>query len=338
MILIIANARWPGGLSGGDNIYLNFARYWPDVEVWKNPESFRREDLNIIDFTILYIMRIIEGCIHALCCKRKYEFVYSASDFLMDSLPALILKLKGSKWVAGYYLHAPKTNKIYYYSQKFVRFLIRRYADVVCVTNESITLDKKEISVHGGVNLEHAGMSDVPRCYDAVFIGRFHHTKGIKELMQIWDIVQDKRPYSKLAVIGGGDDEEKEFTAWAKKTPGVYLFGYMGKERFEIFKRSKLVLNPSTYNHFSFGPVEAMACGCPMVMFGLPVLYTMGYGGIMIVNTARQFARLVVSYLDSIDNRDKWPEIYARSAHNWAQSWDWSKRAPKVLSEIRGLL
>ena len=150
-IIIIANARWRGGLSGGDNIYLNFARYWGECEVWD------MMDTDFKPFWLCYLYRIWAGCVHALRTQRRYAFVYSASDFLMDSIPALILKLKGNKWAAGYYMHAPKKMSLYWILQQVVRFYTNRWADVTLVTNESMFKDspgRKFIAVHGGVNLE----------------------------------------------------------------------------------------------------------------------------------------------------------------------------------------
>lgn len=330
-ILIIATARWQGGLSGSDNIYFNLSRYWGNCEVWE------MLDLDYRPFIICYIHRIFISCLLAIFESRKFEFVYSASDFYMDLFPAFILKLKGNKWVASYYLHAPKTNKIYWLSQHLARFIIRHFADKVCVTNKSITLKHRhEIEVHGGVNLEHAGEGNSERHFDAVYCGRFHSTKGIKELMQIWDIVLSKKPDARLAVIGGGDDCENEFVDWMDKHPSVKYYGYMGVERFQIYKMSKLVLYPATYNHFSMSPVEAMACGCPMIAFNLPIMKymeeTQGLKGCALIDTmsTEVFAFAILDYLKGRHKQKQ------KEAIEWARTWDWKTRATDILKQIRG--
>lgn len=333
MILIIANARRKGGLSGSDNIYLAFVRYWDFVEVW------HRLEVDFKPFWLCYIWRIIIGCLQALFCFEKYEFVYSASDFWMDALPAWILKLKGNKWAAGYYLNAPRKNKAYLYSQNLMKFFIKHFADTTCMTNERVyeksDLPNSAVFVHGGVDLNYAGLSVEEKIYDAVFIGRFHHTKGIDELMKIWDKVLKCRPSSTLAIIGGGDDKEKDIKAWAERTDGVHLLGYMGIERFDIFKKSKIVLYPSTYDHFSFGPVEAMACGCPMIAFNLSVMAKMeGLKGCALVHDfdTDVFAGAILDYIVG-----RWV-VKSVEAVKYAQTWDWKVRAPKVLEQIRSLI
>ncbi len=325
MILIIANARYKDGLSGSDNIYLHFAEHWKEVEVWD------KLDVDYRPFTICYINRVLVGCCQAIFCGRKYDFVYSASDFWPDSLPALIMKLKGNKWVAGFYLYAPRENKIYYWSQKFTRWLINRFADAVCLTNGSLAwgfTGKKIIEVNGGVDLANAYPSDEGKEFDAVFVGRLHYTKGIDELMQIWDLVLKKKPDAKLAIIGAGDTEEKKLFMWARDKIGVSLFGYMGLDRFHIYRMSKFVLYPTPikYDHFSMGPVEAMACGCPMIAFDLPVMDYIKPRGWYCAKSIEDFAYFITHH--------KYYDLMQRDAIRYAPTWDWKIATVKVLKEI----
>lgn len=333
-ILIIANARRSGGLSGGDNIYENLAKHWGCASVDQLNIDFK-------PFVLCYMWRIVLALFYALRDDSKYSFVYSASDFYMDSLVGLCYKFKGSKWVAGFYLYAPKENKIYYYSQKIAYWLIKKYADVVCITNDSMKwgfMDKKTVSVHGGVDLSLAGLSGAPKIYDAVFCGRIHHSKGIKEMIDIWAKVIKKKPDAKLAIIGDGDMgltyirvcmAKKELT-----TKNIKLLGYMDKERFDIYKQSKMVLYPATVDHFSMAPVEAMACGCPMITFSLDCMNYIKPNGCMIVDTIGEFANAVLAMIESHDNRGNYYLMKSIDAHAWANTWDWEIRTKKITKEI----
>lgn len=321
MILIIANARIKGGLSGSDNIYLNMTRHAGHHRTWE------MMDTDFRPFVLCYIWKIVKACWCALWDFTKYEFVYSASDFWMDSLPALILKLKGNKWVAGFYLFAPRDTFIYYWSQKITIWIINKFADVVCVTNESMfNFDKPMIAVHGGVDLKLAYPSNDMKIFDAVFIGRLHYTKGIDELMRIWDGVLKIKPKARLAVIGDGDTEVEAFKKWLDRTSGVTWFGFLGEDRFDVYRKSKMVLytTPHCYSHFSMGPVEAMACGCPMVAFDIPVMADIKPEGCEICVNRHYFVRVITR-----------GSMKSREATTWARTWDWSTRAPKILKEIR---
>jgi glycosyltransferase involved in cell wall biosynthesis len=329
-ILIIANARWIPGLSGSDIIYMNFKKYWPaDVEVWE------MLDIDFKPFWACYIYRIMRGCFRALLCQEKYAFVYSASDFWMDSIPAVILKLKGNKWVAGFYLYAPRCKPIYYFLQKIVYWLILAFADIVCLTNGSMVYgfkDKKTVEVNGGVDLSLAARDrSLTRHYDAVFCGRIHPSKGINELIEIWKLVRKQKPTAKLALIGDYDlgvGYIKQLLGGADL--GITLFGYMDEARFNIYKQSKVVLYPAKWDHFSMSPVEAMACGCPMVAFDLPVMKYIKPKGVMLAKDIEEYVDFVMLLLNDRDAR------YAlmQSAIAWANTWDWRITTKKVYDQI----
>ncbi len=341
MILIIANARRKGGLSGSDNIYLNLATHWAHTTYIGTIDVVDMMRIDFKPFLACYIWRILLACWYALFDKYKYEFVYSASDFWMDSLPGFIYKLKGNKWVAGFYMVAPKKKFLYWFTQQFARFFINRFADVICVTNETLFCEfpfKEKIAVHGGVDLKLAGPGRNGKYFDAVFVGRLHYTKGIDKLMAIWDSVRLERPKARLAIIGDGDSEREKISDWVKTTgDGVHWFGYKGEGRFEIYKMSKVVLYPvpEEYAHFSMGPVEAMACGCPMIAFNNPIMECMefenGLKGCALVDDDNVSA-FVCAVIDYIDGRYK---LKSQEAIEWAKTWDWGKRAKGILSEIR---
>lgn len=334
MILIIANARIKGGLSGGDNIYLHLAEH-SDAEIWE------LMGVDFKPFFFCYVLKIMLGCRMALCCKKKYEFVYSASDFWMDSLPALILKAKGNKWVAGFYMFAPKKNRIYYYTQKPIKWLIDKFADAVCVTNHTMfDFKKPTVAVHGGVDLADCYPDiSTPKIYDAVFVGRLHYTKGIIDLISIWDLVLERIPNATLAVIGDGDSEAELFKGWAKHTKGVTNFGFLDSERFDIYRKSKMVLYPTPYkySHFSMGPIEAMACGCPLISYDLPEMGVEGLkhkGGCFLVKTRGGFSEAIIETIRNYNSLN----YLIDSAIEYAKTWDWSKRAPLILKQIRSVI
>ena len=318
-------------MSGSDIIYINFKKHWPVyVKTWEMLE------IDFKPFAVCYIWRIVLGCWRALICREQYDFVYSASDFWMDALPALIMKWKGNKWVAGFYLYAPRCKTIYYFLQRVVYWLIKKYADVVCITNGSMVYgfkDKKTVEVNGGVDLSLAGYDSRPRTFDAVFCGRIHPSKGIDELMQIWKLVRKQKPDATLAIIGdydlGLDYIRKQIPA--DDSLGITLYGYLNEERFNVYKISKVVLYPSRWDHFSMAPVEAMACGCPMIAFDLPVMKHMkGLKGCALIDDFKcsTFAYAVLDYLQERYHQKKFEAL------DYAKTWDWEIRCRNVWNEI----
>ncbi len=335
-ILIIANSRFKGGLSGGDAIYESFKKYWPCSIVVRESQEIEYKP-----FVLCYVHRIFRGILQAMFDRNKYDLVYSASDFLPDSLPALVYHFQGFRWVAGFYLKAFKENKIHYYSQKLVKWLIDKFADMVIVTNPTmydIFPNKKKTWINGGIDLSLAGLSNQPKVYDAVFCGRIHPSKGIDELIEIWDLVRRKKPDARLAVIGDGDlgknyIKQQLFRRYGYANyNGMDLLGYMGNERFDIYKKSKVVLYPTPlkYDHFSMAPVEAMACGCPLVCFSTPVIRSLEIQG--------YYAKDIKQFVDYLLVLLEHPEIIkedGKFAYKWAQQYDYKKQSLRVYEEVK---
>lgn len=337
-ILIIANARYKGGLSGSDAIYENFIKHWNNcsITVWSI------SDIDFKPFSLCYIVRIFVSCFMATFEPHKYDFVYTSSDFLPDSLAGFIFKLRGNKWVAGFYLKAFKENKVHYYSQGLVTWIIKKFADMVIVTNPTmypIFPEKKKAWINGGIDLSLAGLSDHPKVYDAVFCGRIHPSKGIDELLQIWDLVREKSPKARLALIGDGDlgveyIRHKLFAKHGRNQyNGIDLLGYMGNERFKVYKLSKVVLYPTPlkYDHFSMAPVEAMACGCPCFSFTIPTVEVLANYIFNHKNDIESIVKEIIFYLECRDVMG----LKIENSINFAQQFDYKKQALRVLEDIR---
>jgi glycosyltransferase involved in cell wall biosynthesis len=318
---------------------------------------------------VFEFIRTIKACIEAIRVKLPNDgktIVYSASNFWPDSIPAWILKtrFKKAKWIAGFYLFPPHPlskespyrgkrtlrGLLYYLLILPVYILVRKQADMVWVTNEldrwkiiddkRLTLDRV-IAVRGGVDTKTPTSMPDPkiRDFDAVFIGRFHPQKGVLELMDIWKMVCEERPGAKLAMIGMGDleDEVRRKVKEYGLKENVFFFGFKdGVEKLEIFKRSKVVVHPATYESGGMAPCEAMACGLPGVSFDLPALRTYYPKGMLKVPcyNLRAFAKSILRLLDDKDLYKK----TAEDALNWAREWDWDNRAYELLRAIEKLV
>ena len=193
-IFILAINNIGKGLSGGDTIWVNLIKQWQNrAQMTLIGSSEAIETLAGRGIARVLIFRcsppyelsnpftkyaIFKNTIYKTYYGVKFVIkhlsmfngiVYSASDFLPDFVPALLIKLfrPKVKWVAGFYLFAPspcdKDNPykydffrgLFFWLQQRVSYpLIKRYADVVCVTS----LPDKEkfpraIVVKGGVNI-----------------------------------------------------------------------------------------------------------------------------------------------------------------------------------------
>lgn len=191
-IYIFALAAHGTGISGGDRIFIEFAKYWSrehsvNIYLWEeglkmcqrqnlsDPAiKFEISKINIKNFLINYLSRIIEGIKLGLTLKLEnssHTIVYSASEFWMDSLPAFLLKIRNPKikWVAAWYQTAPNPlngelglrGLPYWFVQLPIKPLIESYADFVLVNNdnekkvfEKLNKKDKALVVLGAIDLE----------------------------------------------------------------------------------------------------------------------------------------------------------------------------------------
>lgn len=318
-----------------------------------------------------FFKKITGGCLFILN-NRKFvktcSHVYSVSDFYPDSFPAFIVKLlnPGVQWISGFYLFAPAPwardnpykgkdilrGLLYWLSQKPIYWIINKYADIVFVTSEPdrvrfITNKRdwsKVLAIRGGVDISQANeylnsqkvipVSD--RKYDACFMGRFHVQKGVLALIDIWKIVVESRPKATLAMIGNGPLENevaRRLTQYGLEK-NVFLFGFLdGEDKFNIFKQSKIVVHPVTFDSGGMSAAEAMAWRLPGVCFDLDSLktyYPQGMVKVPLFDYAKFSGEIIRLLTDN--------NYYARTADAARDliinQWDWKKQAEGIFKQV----
>jgi glycosyltransferase involved in cell wall biosynthesis len=318
-------------------------------------------------FPILFAAQTLVG----RRCARRLELpsdgqniVVSSSDFLPDSVPSLVLKRRypGITWVAAFYLFAPPIWEwiagkpgpglrfaAYQPFQQWVLRRLLRHADLILTTGEEdrervISLGRRPESVfavRGGVDLSVPRSVPEPseKRYDAVFVGRFHPQKGVRELLRIWQLVCQQRPAARLAMIGTGplENELHQLCRDLHLTSSVEFLGFRdGIEKYQVIKSSRVVVHPAVYDSGGMAPAEALACGLPGVAFDLPSLKTYYPKGFLKAppEDLAGFARHLVRLLSEA------PLYRAMSAEAEAvgREWDWDLRATQLLDAIKRVL
>ncbi|MCG2711489.1 MAG: glycosyltransferase [Candidatus Omnitrophica bacterium] len=389
-IHIIANAasldKKSAALSGGDRIYIELARCWArsgltiNIYLWEEGLKMCRDVYKLkgvkfhlwpakviekLPFVIGYFYRILSGVVNALKLKVKDgEIVYSASDFWQDSIPAIILKLKNKniKWIAGFFLFAPKfwSKETPYKGWRFligfgywimqlpIYLLVKNFADIVFVTSEPdvkkfVTKrrpSEKVVVIRGGVDIKpsldylNSGkiISFENRIYDACFVGRFHSQKGILELIDIWKIVSSEISEARLAMIGIGDleKEAQKKIAELNLEKNIDLLGFKdGQEKYVIFKQSKIIVHPAVYDSGGMAAAEAMAWGLPGVSFDLEALKTYYPKGMLKTRCfdKHEFAENIIKL---ITNMEIYSELKDQAIELIHEKWGWEKRAEEI--------
>lgn len=387
-VLIIANWAQGGDFSGGDRIFIELARRWMSrpgfaVHLYLSEEGWQfcqKKNLTDVPHSIWspaawtrfgqpinFFLRTIHGMWRAAYLEIPADntFVYSASDFWPDCLPAWVLKVRSKRvrWVAGFYLFAPRPwssespyrgfaavkGWMYWLTQSLTFFLVRRFADKIF---SIVELDKQRFMdagvpedriaiVRGGVDVELSESIPEPavKKYDAVFIGRFHPQKGGLELVDIWAEVNKRRPGAKLCMIGDNGSLrrmiEARIAALALGDVIDVKVGLNDAEKIAVYKSGRVVVHPAVYDVGGMAACEAMVCGLPGVSFDLPGLRTYYPKG-MLKAPERDIQGFAACILQLLENEDLHASTRA-DALDLAYSWDWRKRADDLLAEMVGV-
>jgi glycosyltransferase involved in cell wall biosynthesis len=93
----------------------------------------------------------------------------------------------------------------------------------------------------------------------ALYVGRISREKNVHHLRALADL-----PGVRLALVGGGPELE-HFRALFAGTPAVFTGFLRGDELVSAYASADTLVFPSTSETFGLAPLEAMACGLPVV-------------------------------------------------------------------------
>ncbi len=297
-----------------------------------------------------------------------YNFIYSSSDFLPDTIPAFFYKKRfpKTKWIVLIHLLLPSLFRdytksfspqnsfffpgfkrtLYFFGQRLTIFLANKKANKILVLNnldKKLLVDKLKVKANkvkvtsNGISYKKAKLAEKEKIYDGIFIGRFHHQKGIFDLVKIWQFVCQKKPKAKLCLIGSGSPN---FTQKIKKKikslkieKNIDLKGAkFAKEKFLLLKLSRIFVYPSLYESFALVIAEAMACGLPAIAYKLPIYEEIYADNLLTVPLGEKqaFAKIIIKLLDN----KKQQRILGKKSQQFIKKYDWDKVFKKELQLI----
>jgi glycosyltransferase involved in cell wall biosynthesis len=320
---------------------------------------------SLFNLILHFFRRIYRGYISYIKHKDVFlesDYCYTVSDFIPDFMFGLLFKLNKPSgiWLCGQYLFAPKPGDksspykhhlakgwLYYLFQIPTQYFCNKYADQVLITSEPDRIRFPNKIVHvvqGGVDTSESQkylssknkLTFSKRKFDAVFQGRLHFQKGVLELVEIWKLVVNKQPKALLAIIGDGqlEQELKDKIKKYKLQKNIILFGFKsGKEKFEIFKQSKLVVHPAIYDSGGMAAAEAMAWGLPGVSFDLESLKTYYPKG-MVKTPYGDYNKFSQNILKLLTDKKYYDRISDQAISLITNVWNWEIRAKNLYQQI----
>jgi glycosyltransferase involved in cell wall biosynthesis len=158
-----------------------------------------------------------------------------------------------------------------------------------------------------------------------LFAGTLEPRKGLDDLVGAWRALPRPRPRLVLCGASGWgsriEDEE-----------GIVRTGYVSREKLrELYRRALVFVYPSRHEGFGIPPLEAMACGAPVVATRTGAIAEYAEGAALLVNPgARDDLRDALARVirDAALRR----ELRARGPER-ASQWRW-ERSARLMSDL----
>ncbi len=173
-----------------------------------------------------------------------------------------------------------------------------------------------------------------------LFVGDLTRRKNILGLISAYAIVQGERPDLHLVLAGAADPSSAALIDGAVKTHGVRhrvsRIGYVASEDLPaLYSLAQAFVFPSHDEGFGLPPLEAMACGCPVVCSGGAPVENCGKAAVACDPRDRaSIASAVSLLLDHPDIRKEKVEIGYRKAAEFS----WKKAALRTEAVYRAVM
>ncbi|MFB6844904.1 glycosyltransferase family 4 protein [Streptomyces sp. NPDC056373] len=118
-------------------------------------------------------------------------------------------------------------------------------------------------AVAGAVRAGLAPLAGIrPEAPLAVCVGRLCRQKGQDVLLQAWETVEQQVPDARLVLVGDGPDHD----LLRENAPRSVVFAGAVADASPWYQAADLVVLPSRWEGMALAPLEAMACGRPVVV------------------------------------------------------------------------
>jgi len=124
--------------------------------------------------------------------------------------------------------------------------------------------------------LPASGERDAVRGDYILFAGTLEPRKGIDDLIAVWQSLPQPRPPLILCGERG----------WGVRVPeGIEVTGWVDRERLRaLYQRALIFVYPSQYEGFGIPPLEAMACGAPVIATRTGAIAEYGQGAALLID------------------------------------------------------
>lgn len=174
-----------------------------------------------------------------------------------------------------------------------------------------------------------------------LFVGTIEPRKNLRRLVEAFDRMLRHTSLSPKLVIAGGKgwlmDDFVSFIKQKGMEDRICLTGYLQDEELcALYSACRAFVYPSLYEGFGLPPLEAMACGAPVVTSRISSLMeTVGTAARLVdPSDVEDLARAMTEMLIDVGMREHYTEL----GRNQVKKFSWEQTALKTLEVYRELL
>lgn len=164
-------------------------------------------------------------------------------------------------------------------------------------------------------------------------VSSMSQNKNFKTFMTAIELL-DNRDFN--IVIAGGTNP-KVFSRQNIELPqSIHYLGYVSDEALKaLYEKATAFIYPSTYEGFGLPPVEAMACGCPVIVSSIAPLREVCGDSVLYCNPYDP--QDIANKMCKIIRDEKLRQNLIEKGHKKVKQYCWSKTAYRYLEIIAGL-
>jgi len=166
-------------------------------------------------------------------------------------------------------------------------------------------------------------------------LSRLNLRKNLKTLIEIYTTLRDSEKIDILLVVGGKKDVLFEETMRnienSRYKENIILTGFIEEEELRfLYNAAEVFVYPSLFEGFGLPPLEAMACGCPVVTSKVSSIpEVVGDAGLLVnPNDAEEMLKAIVGVISDATLR----ESMRRKGLERTQHFSWEATAYKTLA------
>ncbi len=241
----------------------------------------------------------------------------------------------------------------YYYARFMIGRALAKAERVVAVSHHSSADIRKLFPnhagrievIHNGIDphfFRHPGEDELLRAKGRfhidypfiLFVGNLKPHKNLTNLLKAFALLRGRRERGlKLVIAGGERDKSAQISeAIDRLSLGaeIRFLGYVNKEELCcLYHLAELFAFPSLYEGFGLPPLEAMACGTPVLASNLSSLPEVLGDAALMVNP-HQVEKIAEAMQQLMENKPLREELIRRGAQQ-AKRYSWEEAARKYL-------